>query len=120
MHQLQLYIVQSFLRTALTAYRSELHRIFNYIHTKIARDSSNPLISEAQVIAKHSHIQSVLQFCISDQRIKWLSRNTLCARTLCKRTLLENHSSNKYFFHYKTMNKINESVCNYKYLSTMF
>lgn len=47
MHWLPVCIVQSVLRTALTAYRAELHSIFNCIHTKIAKPSSNPLFSEA-------------------------------------------------------------------------
>lgn len=106
MHWLQVYIAQPFLWTALTAYRSELHSIFNCIHTKIARNSSNPLFSEA-----HTGLRMFHSSVSVTRESNGCPETQFVARTLCKRTLLENHSSSKYFFHYKTMYKINESVC---------
>lgn len=81
---------------------------------QIARDSSNPLIAEA-----HSGLRVFCSSASMTRESNGCPETHFCVRTLCKRTLLENQSSNKYFFYYKTMDKINESVCNYEYLSTV-
>lgn len=116
MHWLQVYMAQPLNHwAALSAYKAELRCVFNYIHSKTART----------VLSLSFHNLMLFWGCFavlcqwSETRIV-VQKTLFVARTLCKRSLLGDIPVTPIFFHYKTMDKINTSVCIYKILSTMF